>query len=697
MIREKKTSDDGATGPERPPGGVRHDSSADATELPISADGTLEVIPDSEEERRAREQEAAEAAAKYDAESRVRQTRWRPLALLISAVAIFTAVYHLYTAYFGAPPTLIHRSLHVSLILFLVFMLYPPSRKAQAAWWRIPDAALALLSLVPAWYMWSNYEQIVLQAGRFTTSDIVVATLLVVLVLEAARRVTGWALPILALLFVLFGLYGRELPGLLRHRGYDWNTLADQFYTTTEGIFGTAIGVSSTYIFLFILFGAFLAKSGMSQMFNDLALAIAGQGRGGPAKVATLASGFMGSINGSAIANVVSTGAFTIPLMKKIGYSRNFAGAVESSASVGGQVLPPIMGAAAFIMAETIGVPYTTVALAAIVPALLYYVSLIAQIHLRATRMGLQGIAKENLPDVLGVLKDRGHLLIPLAFLLYMLFFSGRTILYSAFLTILVTIAVAMLRRTSRMSLRDVLQALEDGTRSALGVAVACASVGVIVGVVTISGFGVTLASAIVQLSDGVLFWTLVMTMLACLVLGMGLPSIPAYIVTATMAAPALTTLGVEPLVAHLFVFYFGLFANITPPVALAAFAASGISGGKPMATGGAAFKLASAGFVIPYMFVYNPDLLLRDVDLLTGVTVVASALVAVLLLGVALEGHFMVVMAWYLRLVLAVGAVMMLSADVLYDVIGVALVIAVLGVQLLRARSAGKLSLKAI
>lgn len=413
--------------------------------------------------------------------------------------------------------------------------------------------------------------------------------------------------------------------------------------------------------------------------------------------MATLASALMGSINGSAIANVVSTGAFTIPLMKKVGYTRNFSGAVESSASVGGQILPPIMGAAAFIMAETIGVPYTTIALAAIVPALLYYISLIAQIHIRATRMGLKGISKDNLPDVMDVLKERGHMMIPLLFLLYMLFFSGRTILYSAFLTILVTIAVAMLRKSSRMSLREILEALENGTRSALGVAVACATVGIIVGVVSLSGFGVTLASAIVTVSQGNLFWTLFLTMIACLVLGMGLPSIPAYIVTATMAAPALTELGVEPLVAHLFVFYFGLFANITPPVALAAFAAAGISGGKPMATGGAAFRLASAGFVIPYIFVYSPDLLLRDVGFLDGVLVVGSAVVAILLLSTALKGHFMEPMAWYLRPVIAVGAIMMLSPELLFDLIGLAMVALVLAVQMIKAKQNNNLRIKAI
>lgn len=641
--------------------------------------------------------EAADIAAKFDAESRTRTTRWRPLTLLISGVAVLTALYHMYTSYFGTPPTLIHRSLHVSLILFLVFMLYPPFRRAHGLTWRILDALFALISFVPTIYLTANYEQLVLQAGRFTNTDILVSGVLVILVIEAARRVTGWALPILAIFFVLFGHYGRELPGLLRHRGYDLDTMTYSFFATTEGIFGTAIGVSSTYIFLFILFGAFLNKTGMGSLFNDLANAIAGRTRGGPAKVATIASGFMGSINGSAIANVVSTGAFTIPLMKKVGYTRTFAGAVESAASVGGQFLPPIMGAAAFIMAETLGMPYTTIAIAAIVPSVLYYISLIAQIHLRATRQGLKGVSRENLPAVLDVLKDRGHLLIPLVFLIYMLFFSGRTILYSALLTIIVTVVIAMVRPISRMSLRDILQALEDGTRSVIGVAVACAGVGIIVGVVTITGFGVTLASAIVSLAGGVLFYTLLMTMLACLVLGIGMPSIPAYIITATMAAPAMVQLGVEPIVAHLFVFYFGLFANITPPVALAAFAAAGVSGGSPMRTGFASLRLAGAGFVIPYIFVYNPQLLVSEATLSTGLATVLTAFVSILLLATAFEGHFLVTMPWYLQVLVGVAALLLINAAFLPALIGAAIGVLVLSVQMIRAKSQGRLSVKAI
>ncbi|MDO5633405.1 MAG: TRAP transporter permease [Micrococcus sp.] len=695
----------GAPGTNTPDAGHRGDAAAAASATPSATStktaerpsGEITLDAMSDEERRKQEAEAAEVAAKFDSESRVRTNTWRPLAVFLSGVAILTALYHMYTAYFGPPPTLIHRSLHVSLIVFLIFMLYPPHRRAQGVAWRIPDAVLALLAFLPTVYLLLNYERLLRQAGRFQMMDVIVAVILIVLVLEAARRVTGWALPILALIFFAYGVFGRQLSGIWRHRGFEWEQLSYSLYMTTEGIFGTPIGVAASYIFLFILFGAFLNKSGMSSLFNDLALAIAGQSRGGPAKVATIASGFMGSINGSAIANVVSTGAFTIPLMKKIGYTRTFAGAVEATASVGGQILPPIMGAAAFIMAETLGMPYSEVALAAIVPALLYYISLIMQIHLRATRLGLKGISRDSLPLMRDVLKERGHLLLPLAFLIYMLFFSGRTILFSALLTILVTIIAAQLRATTRMSIKDMLGALENGTKEVLGVSVACACVGVVVGVVTLTGFGVTLAGGIISLSGGVLFWTLVLTMLACLILGMGLPSIPAYIVTATMAAPALVQLGVEPIVAHLFVFYFGLFANITPPVALAAFAAAGISGGDPMRTGLAAIRLAAAGFVIPYVFVYNPDLLMRDVPLLQGGVIILTALVAIFLLSAALEGHLMVSMPWWQRIVLGAGAIMILNTNLMWDLIGLGLVAVTLGVQLVRAKRQDQLGLRYI
>ncbi|MDV2684971.1 TRAP transporter permease [Alkalihalophilus lindianensis] len=632
--------------------------------------------------------EQVELLEKYDAESRFRSFKSKIVAIIVSLLAISLSVYHLYTSYFGTPVTLQHRSLHVAAILALVFLLYPPFKKANRT--KLPwyDLLFALMAFSTTVYIFVDYVGIVNRGGLPSQLDLLFGGILVVLVLEAARRVTGWGLPVLAILFFLYGLFGRELSGIFRHRGYTWDELVNFMYVTTEGIYGTAIGVSATYIFLFILFGAFLSKSGMGQFFNDMALAIAGQTRGGPAKVAVIASGFLGSINGAAVANVVTTGSFTIPLMKKIGYHRNFAGAVEAAASVGGQILPPIMGAAAFIMAEMLGVPYSQIALAALLPALLFYLGIIVQIHLRATKEGLKGISKENLPQVMEVLKERGHLLIPLFFLLYMLFFSGRTIIYSAFLTILVTIVVAMIRKTTRMSMKDIVEALESGARTAVGVAVACATVGIVVGVATMTGFGLKLANGIVTLGGDSLLLTLIFTMIACIVLGMGLPSIPTYIITATMAAPALISYGIEPLVAHLFVFYFGLFANITPPVALAAFAAAGISGGDQMRTGFISMKLAIAGFIVPFMFVYNDALLLMNTTFVEGAAVTITAIAGVVMLGTAAEGYLFSTIHWVLRVILFGGAILFMNPNMIQDIIGLAIILVVVVWQWRKAKN---------
>ncbi len=634
---------------------------------------------------------------KYDNESRFRIFRSRRTAWLVSLTAVALSLYHLYTSYFGTPVTLQHRSLHVAVILMLVFFLYPPLKTAKRNVLPWYDALLALMALSTTVYIFVEYEGIIQRGGIPNNWDLLFGGILVLLVLEAARRVTGWGLPVLASLFLVYGLFGRELGGIFRHRGYEWQEIVGYMYQTTEGVYSTAIGVSATYIFLFILFGAFLQKSGMGQFFNDLALAIAGQTRGGPAKVSVIASGFLGSINGAAVANVVTTGSFTIPLMKKIGYKRDFAGAVEASASVGGQILPPIMGAAAFIMAEILGMPYSEIALAALLPALLFYIGVITQIHLRASKEGLQGISKENLPAVKQVLMERGHLLIPLLFLMYMLFFSGRTIIFSAFLTILVTVIIAMLRHTTRMTVRDIYDALENGARTAVGVAVACAAVGLIVGIASLTGFGLSLANGIITLGGESLLLTLMFTMVACIVLGMGLPSIPTYIITSTMAAPALIELGIEALVAHLFVFYFGIFANITPPVALASFAAAGIAGGNQMRTGFVSMKLAIAGFIVPYLFVYNNSLLLTNTTLGEGILVVTTSVIGVVMLGVAAEGFLMTKMPAVLRLVLAGGAILLMTPNLLYDAAAIAVIVICLGVQWVLAKRVDMNYLKAI
>lgn len=633
----------------------------------------------------------------FDRESRLRSYKSKVITMIVTVFAVLVSLYHMYTAYFGAPPLLQHRSLHVAVMLALGFAMYPPIKKATRE--KIPfyDWILIAASLSTTVYVFLEYDGIVRRAGMPTQLDIIFGVILILVVLESARRITGLALPILAILFIVYAIFGRQFPGMFRHRGYSWEDTVNFIYLTSEGIYSTATGVAASYIFLFVLFGAVLQKSGMGQFFNDIALALAGRGRGGPAKVAVVASGFLGSINGAAVANVVTTGAFTIPLMKKVGYKPVFAGAVEASASVGGQILPPIMGAAAFVMAETLGIPYREIAIAALIPALLYYLGILVQVHLRATKDGLSGISRENLPAVGSVLKERGHLLIPLVFLIYMLFFSGRTILYSALLTIIITIIVAEFRPSTRMSVGDIFEALALGAKTAVAVSIACASVGIIVGVVTLTGFGVTLSNAIVALGQGNLLASLVLTMLACIVLGMGLPSIPTYIITATMAAPALGVLGVEPLVAHLFVFYFGLFANITPPVALAAFAAAGLSGADPMRTGLQSMRLSLAGYIIPFIFVFNPAMLLIDVSLVSATTVVITGIIGVVLLSIAVEGYLMVKVPLLLRIVFAGAAVSMMSPTLLTDIIGIAAGVLAIAVMGYLAKKEGKLSFKSI
>lgn len=608
---------------------------------------------------------------KYDKESafRVFDAKW--MTRLVGTLAVGLSLYHLYVSTSPLLSTYPHRAVHVAVMLALVYLLYPMRKKSPRNRFTWLDGSLALLGLASGAYIIIFYTELVKRGTTlYNQVDLWFSIITILLVLEGARRVIGWGLPVLAILFLLYAVYGREFP-IFAHRGNSWEDTFAYMFMGLEGIYGTAIGVSASYIFLFILFGSILAKSGMGQFFNDLALALAGSSKGGPAKVAVLSSGFMGSINGSAIANVVSTGAFTIPLMRKIGYNRNFAGAVESSASVGGQVLPPIMGAAAFIMAETLGVSYGTIALAGLLPALLFYLSVLTQVHLRADRLGLMGISKREIPKVKDVMKERGHLLIPLLFLIYMLFFSGTTILYSAFWTILVTVGVASLRQSTRMGIRDLMEALETGARATVGVAMACAVVGIIVGVASLTGFGLQLASGIIDFGGGSLFLTLVFTMLASIVLGMGVPSIPAYVITVTMAAPALIEMGVEPLVAHMFVFYFGIFANITPPVALAAFAAAGISGGNPMQTGLQALKLAAAGFIVPYMFVYSSQLLLVDAVWPSAILVVLTAILGVLMLGTALEGYLMAPVPMVLRLALLVCAILLIQPNIVTDLVG--------------------------
>ena len=611
---------------------------------------------------------------KFDTEARFRKFDKNSIPrIIVFTICVGLSLFHLYTAWKGPLVTLMHRAVHTSIVMALVFILYPFSNKSSKKEPSIIDWIFSIVSLVLGGYIVFNYKALVMRAGIPNDIDVIFGVIAILLVLEAARRITGKEITFLAVLFLIYAYLGPKLPNIIAHRGYNIRDIAEYMYLTTEGIFGIAIGVSSTYIFLFVLFGAFLQKSGMGQFFNDLSMAIAGGGKGGPAKVAVISSGFLGSINGSAVANVVTTGAFTIPLMKKIGYDKEFSGGVEAAASCGGQILPPVMGAAAFIMAEYLGIQYIKIAKSAIIPALLYYLGVIVIIHLRASKNGLTGMPKEELPRIWDVLKQRGHLLLPLIVLLYLLI-SGKTPIYSAFFSIIFTILISAIKKETRMSFKDIIEALESGARTALGVAMSCAVVGIIIGVSTLTGFGLKLAGAILFLGRGKLLLTLILTMIACIVLGMGLPSIPAYIITATMAAPALAKMGIPPLVSHMFVFYFGMLANLTPPVALAAFAGAGIAGGNPAKTGFEAVKLALAGFVVPYIFAYSPELLLIDVNLGNIMLVMVTAVIGVIGLGAAAEGYLMRNLNILTRIILLSSAIFLIFPGWQTDAIGIGL-----------------------
>ena len=644
------------------------------------------------------EADKQELLEKFDKESKTRTFVSPAVAMAYKIFAILVTLYHLvFASGFWMPETLKHRSLHVSMILILAFAMYPATKKASRkiiAWY---DYILIALSAAVPLYMWLDYFNIINRAGKPNSMDVIIGTLLTLLVLEATRRVCGMALPILGVIFILYSLMGTKqglipvnIPGIFLHRGYTWQKLMSHFFANTEGIYGSSVNVASTYIFLFIAFGEIMNKCGMGKFFNDIANALAGGSKGGPAKVAVVASGLLGMINGAAVAVVVTTGSFTIPLMKKTGYDNEFSGAIVATGSVGGQLMPPVMGAAAFIMAETLGIKYSTLLVSAIIPAVIYYMGILLQIQMRAEKMGMQGTPKDQLPKVGEVMKEYGHLAIPLVFLIYMLFFSGKTVIMAAFYTILFTIVVAQLRPNTRMSLNDIIDAMVASAKSTVSVAIACACVGIIVGVCSITGFALNMASTIIQIGGQSLMFTLMFTMVTCMILGMGLPSIPSYIITSTIAAPALVTLGIPPIAAHMFCFYFAMFANLTPPVALAAFAAAGKAGGSPMKTGWASVKLALAGFILPYMFVYNTELLLLDTPIAKGIQVAITAAIGVFLISVAVEGFLFRKVNAVLRILCFAGAYLLIDSGLITDIIGIAICVGIVLLQKTMAKKHG-------
>ena len=638
-------------------------------------------------------------------------------------------------------PSQVVRALHVGFLLLLGFPLAALARGASRPV-RVLAWTLAFAGVAVALYQWVDYAELLLRAGDPLARDLAVGTLLIALTFLAAWLVMGPALPIIAGLFLAYCLFGQHLPAPFDHRGYGWDQVIDHMAYGTEGIYGIPVYVSSTYIFLFILFGSFLERAGMIGLFTDVSMGLVGHRIGGPAKVSVISSGLMGTISGSGVANVVTTGQFTIPLMKRFGYRPAFAGGVESTASMGGQLMPPVMGAVAFIMAETLGVEYVEVVKAALIPALLYFGSALWMVHLEAAKRGLTGLPKDELPSPLGSLKRSWYLLLPLAVLVYLLF-TGYTPLFAGTvglaLTVLLVlggsvalglpagivrtlfwiglglvsaaffefglivvaaavallIAVNALRAGGRETLAACRDSLAEGAKTALPVGVACAVVGVIIGTMTLTGAANTFGQFIVAIGDTSLLLSLLLTMLTCIVLGMGIPTIPNYIITSSIAGPALLELGVPLIVSHMFVFYFGILADLTPPVALACFAAAPIAKENGLKISLEAIKVAAAGFVIPFMAVYTPALMLQDGGPLAGAIgyvpavlyIVAKVVLAIALWGVAVIGWAGAPLTVPLRALAIAGTVALIAAFPALDALGFALA----GVFALLARRRAK------
>ncbi len=651
-----------------------------------------------------------------------------PVAATLMAVAIAFSAFQLWTAIYAPLPSQVVRAVHVGFLLLLLFSFAAnaaPERKLRVALF----VGLGVLAFVVGLYHWIFYVDIVIErAGAPNLADLVVGTVAVILVFLAGYVMMGAAEPIISAAFLLYALFGEYLPAPFAHRPYEYGQIVEILFLGTEGIYGTPTYVSSTYIFLFILFGSFLEHAGMIRLFTDVAMGTVGHTRGGPAKVAVVSSGLMGTINGSGVANVVTTGQFTIPLMKSFGFKPAFAGGVEATASMGGQIMPPVMGAVAFIMAETIDVPYVEVVWAAIIPALLYFGTVFWMVQLEARRLGLAGLPRSELPSAIVALRKRWYLILPLAALVYLLF-SGYTPLFAGtlglaltaliilgvpvatrlgpvalrflfwivlgalsglffeygmdaiLLLVIVLVLINLTAKGGRATLRLTLDSLADGAKNALPVGVACALVGVIIGVLALTGSATTFARFVVAIGENSLFLSLLLTMVTCLILGMGLPTIPNYIITSAIAGPALLQLGVPLIVSHMFVFYFGIMADLTPPVALAAFAAAPIAKENGMKIGVQAVRIATAGFVVPYMAVYTPALMLQPGGALANAIgfwpavayVVGKAVLAIGLWGAAAIGFLGTPLTWWERIWAFLAAAFLITALPITDEVGFA------------------------
>ena len=588
-------------------------------------------------------------------------------------LAICFVAFHLYTAAFGTMPGIAQKSIHLGFLLVIFYI--NAMVDSEKRWEQIFLGIMALFALGGCAYITILDENLQLRAGIVYASDILFAILLIIAIFEACRRKMGNPLVIITLVFVAYAFLGKYMPGFLNQPGMTLKKFTSLVYLTTDGIFGSPLYASASYVVLFVLLGAIMSVSGIGDYMTNLATSLFGHMRGGPAKVAVVASGFFGSISGSPTANVIGTGTFTIPMMKKNGFEPEFAAAVEATASTGGAIMPPIMGSTAFIMAEMLGIPYTAVAKAALIPAILYFLAVLFGVDIYAAKHGLKGIPRSQLPKVRSMLKQI-YMLAPLIFLIFCMAVFNMTIVRSGLLTIIVTLVLVEINPKTRMTKEQWLQIPVQTVKSAVSVGIACAMAGIISGVIMGSGLGYRISSILTSVAGTSMLLLLVLTMVVSLIMGMGVPTTAAYLVLASLVAPTMIQLGIPPLAAHMFIFYFGCISSITPPVALAAYAGAGLAGCDPNKTGYKAFRLAFCSFLMPYLFVYNPVLLMEGgvLDILWSLV---TALIGAYLLASGFEGFFFRwSLKWFERPLMILGAVMLIVPGMVTDLVGIAIIV---------------------
>jgi TRAP transporter 4TM/12TM fusion protein len=615
-----------------------------------------------------------------------------PLEFSVCLLSISLTIYHLFVAYAGSLEAHAFRSTHLAFIMVLCFLLRPLGRgswtEPKNAWFAVDLLCVGLTIAIQVYTLW-DLDAFIFRRGDLSTTDLWAGTILIILLLEATRRTVGWAMVIIAGFFLVQTSFSNHFFSIFYGPPSSWFTMVDYLFMRENGIYGIPLMVMATYIFLFILFGAILVRSGAGRFFINVAMAITGSRVGGPAKASIVSSCLMASVSGSAVANVVTTGSFTIPLMKRIGYTPHFSGAVEACSSSGGQIMPPVMGAAAFVIAEFMNVPYLYVAVAGLFPALIYFFSIFVMVHFEARRKNLATVDRSELPDLKEELKRGGHLFISIIIIVVLLV-VGYTPMFAAFWAIISILVLSSLRKETRMTPTEIFSALEEGARQAIPVSIACATAGIIIGCVFVSGLGLKFTNVIVSLSGGHLTIALILTMFASLILGMGLTTTAVYITLAALVIPALTKMGVAPMAAHLFAFYFGLVSAITPPVALASFAAAGIAGSNPMQTGFHSFRLGIAKYILPFVFVFNPSMVFVG-DWLHIVMGIAGGFAGIYALTVTTEGWMLAKVGWLMRIFMAAVAVMLFHPDLRTDLVGWAVLLGVLLIHLRQVRNADR------